>query len=242
MTATDEQITAWLDGALAAEEASLMEALMDGSPVLAARAARLRHIDELVRRTVPLEDSLPAELLARLGLPAPAQPDAEPDNRAAVIDLAAARAVRAEARSAHVGWGGRRALLRITAFTGGWRVAAQLLLVLGLGVSAIHWLNRPASDPGPAPVDPAYHALADAPSLGAVANESANAVMLFAEPGDAAGARAIAASVGAQIVGEQTRGGVWRLKIDPAQRDRVLAELRGLPQVRMAEPIEGATP
>ncbi len=219
MSLTDEQIAAWLHGSLDAEEAARIEAQVAGDPALSARAERLRQMDSLVRQAVPLEEPLPAELLARLGLAAPAA-----DN---VISLALARADRAAANQARQS---RFAVLG----SGSWRVAAQVVLFLGVGVTAAQWLSvQDRTQP-----DAAYHALGDTPS----GEATANALVMFNPGIDLAEARAIATGSGATVIGTPTSTGAWRLNIDPARRDAVLSELKAMPEVKMAEPIDGDAP
>jgi hypothetical protein len=113
-----------------------------------------------------------------------------------------------------------------------WRMAAQVALVVGVGVTAGQWIMTPQ---GQVP-DGSYRTLGDASG----ANASVNALVKFAAPTDATEARALASRAGARIVGAQTEAGAWRLAVDPARRDVALEKLRAMPQVSMAEPIEGA--
>ncbi|HXD03135.1 MAG TPA: hypothetical protein VN627_07485, partial [Novosphingobium sp.] len=64
----DQQLSAWLDGGLDDDGNAKMADLAARNEDVASRAARLRHMDELVRAAVPAEEEIPAELLTRLGL------------------------------------------------------------------------------------------------------------------------------------------------------------------------------
>lgn len=216
---TDDQIAAWLHGSLEAQDAAHAEAMIAADPVLAERASRLRRLDDLVRQSVPLEDPLPAELLARLGLPASAN-DPATLATADIIDLAARRAARAPARPT-----------RFAAFTGGWRVAAQIALVVGMGYGAMQIFTSHI----PTQPEAAYRMLGSAPD----ATAATNALVMF-DPGiRPADARALLGRPGVQVIGEPTSAGAWRLHIEPGRRASVLAELAATPRVRLAEPIEG---
>ncbi len=194
-----------------------MEALAANDAEVASRVAKLRRMDELLRQAVPLEESLPPELMARLGLaPAPASN---------VVDLAAARAARIETVPA--------APVHFAAFRArGWRIAAQVFVVLGIGLAAAQWVHSPA----PQSAEATYQALGDAP----VAGMSANAIVMFTSSTDAGEVNAIAAHAGVRIIGAPTSTGAWRIAVDPAKRDTVLKQLRGMPEVTLAEPIDGA--
>ena len=217
MTVTDDQISAWLHGSASEEEAMEMEALAANVAEVASRVAKLRRMDDLLRQAVPLEESLPPELMARLGLaPAPVSN---------VVDLAAARAARVVLAPA--------APSRFAVFSNrGWRIAAQLFVVLGIGLAAAQWAHSPA----PQSAEATYQALGDAP----VSGLSANGLLMFSSDTDAGEAHAIAARAGVQIIGAPTSAGAWKIAVDPARRDAVLKQLRGLPGVTMAEPIDGA--
>jgi hypothetical protein len=227
MTVSDEHISAWLHGALTADEAARMAVLAANDPETAARAGRLRHLDDLLRQAVPLEDTLPAALQERLGLAVSAT------QLSNVIDLAAARTA-AEAAAQKVRNGAAPAQpTRFMAFAaGGWRVAAQVIVVLGIGLAASQWIGAPRLQVPEAN----YRTLGDVPTSGV----SANALVIFVGGTDASEARALASRAGARIVGAANGGGVWRLAINPARRDAALEQLRALPEVRMAEPIDGA--
>ncbi len=222
MKHSDEQIAAWLHGSADAEDAARIEARLADDAELAARAGRLRKLDDLVRQAVPLEDALPAALLARLGIE-------QSDTNDNVVQLSLIRSARAEAPAAPP--------TRFAAFTSsgwassGWRVAAQVLIVFGLGFGAAQWIGAP-DQPEPRA---AYRTLGDAPE----AELSANALVLFAEGTDAAAARAMISDVSGRIVDEPSRAGTWQIRVDPGRRDQVLARLRAMSGVRMAEPIDG---
>lgn len=194
-----------------------IEALAANDADVASRIAKLRRMDELLRQAVPLEESLPDELLVRLGL--------APAAASNVVDIAAARAARIESASATP--------VRFAAFRArGWRIAAQVFVVLGIGLAAAQWTRAPA----PQSAEATYQALGDAPAAGL----SANGLVMFTTSTDAGEANAIAARAGARIIGVPTSAGAWKIAVDPARRDAVLKALRGLPEVTMAEPIDGA--
>lgn len=209
MTLADEKISAWLDGQLPEEEATMIEAALAVDPKLSDRVARLRGNDALLRTAIPLDDSIPPELMARLGL-------AEPQPEASVIDLAAARERRAPRR-----WSME-----------GWRIAAQFLIVIGVGsLLATPWLTVQ----GPATQAPAYRTLSSAKP-----EPSANGLVMFRPGVDAAEVQRIVAAEGARLVGAPTAAKAYRLAIREDRREAVLAHLRARPQVLMAEPIDGA--
>ncbi|MFC3175504.1 anti-sigma factor family protein [Novosphingobium bradum] len=234
----DERISAWLDGQLDEEGNAEMADLAARNEELAARAARLRGMDSLVRAAVPAEDeAIPAELLARLGL-APAAPvgeaGAEPaglasaaEGAAEVIDLAsvrAARAARAPARSA-------------PRLAGLGRIAAQLLLVFGLGLGIVLAVGQHRETAGP-DAAASYRVLGD----DAAAPAAANALVRFAPGIDALEAQVLARRAGAVLVGPPSAAGTARAAIDPARRDAVLARLRAAPGVVLAEPLDSGAP
>lgn len=220
----DEQLSAWLDGGLDAEGHAKMADLAARNEDVAARAARLRHMDELVRAAVPEEDEVPAELLARLGLAAPAPGSAAPAGK--VIDLAAARAARSAPAPARRPW-----------FTGMGRIAAQLVLISGLGLGVMLALghNRQPASPQ-ASAD--YRVLGDASR----AAPAANALVRFGPGVSAAKASALTREAGASLVGQPSAAGIARIAIDPERRDAVLAKLRATPGVILAEPLDGTRP
>lgn len=224
MTVTDDQISAWLHGSLDEGEVARIEALVANDPQVSARAAELRRLDALFRQAVPLEEPLPAELMARLGLEIGA------DDRSNVVDFATARAARVEMAPA--------APARVPVFASSlfasktWRIAAQVVIVLGIGITAGQWMLTPQVQTPEA----SYRALGDAPG----AEATANALVKFAEDTDVTEAKALASRAGARIIGAQTEAGAWRLAVDPARRDAALEQLRAMPQVSMAEPLDGA--
>lgn len=112
MIISDDELSAWLQGDLSPEEMDRIEAACATDPALAARVERMGAIDDLMRRAIPLEDTVPDALLARLGLnEAPAAP---------VISLAAEREKRRPVRAV-------------------WRIAAQVAIVVGLGTVGARW-------------------------------------------------------------------------------------------------------
>ncbi len=216
MNISDEQIAAWLHGELTGEEAASMGKLIAGDPEATRRADRLRLLDEQVRQAIP-ETPLPKELLSRLGL-------ASTPVTADVVDLGKVRAERSEASQARP-----RHTARFT--SGALRIAAQLLIVIGIGFGAMQWArgpDRPAREAN-------YRTLGDAPS----AQSSANLLIMFRDKAGSSEANVLANRVGAELVGGPTAAGAWRFAIDPARRDRVLDELRSMPEVSMAEAIDG---
>ncbi len=217
MTVNDDQISAWLDGSVDEAEHARLGALIAADPNLSARAAQLKRIDDLFREAVPLEQALPAELMARLGL---SDAPAATDN---VVSLAAVRAARVETAAA--------APARPVFGSRSWRIAAQVALVLGIGVTAGQWILSP-QDRAP---DGRYQTLGDASGTGT----PANAVVKFGRATTAREAVLIASRAGARVIGAPTEAGAWRLSVDPAHRDAVLEKLRAMPQVNMAEPIDG---
>lgn len=216
MTISDEQIAALCHGELTPEEAARVEALLLGDPIAAARATRLRALDELMRKAVPLDDDLPPALLARLGLAA----TTEPSN---VVDIAEARAAAVVIghapvlRPARFGFATRR-------------MAVQFVVMLGVTFGATLYVTAP----GVAPPTADYVTLGDAPS----GQAPANALVMFAGESTSGKARALAASVGARVIGGPTKSNGWRLAIDPARRDSVLERLRARRDIKLAEPID----
>lgn len=219
----DEEISAWIDGGLDEEGSARMTHLASTEEAVGARAARLRHMDDLLRTAVPQDDDVPADLLNRLGLGAEA-----PAGSAEVIDLATARAAQAN-RTAQTP---RRWHLP----QGFARLAAQVLLFVGVGFGAVglrHETPSPQSQE-----DAPYRVLGDSAGLEAPAN-----AMIMLAPGTShARAATIAAEAGARLVGKPGPSGTVRLSIDPARRDAVLAALRSDPEVTLAEPLDGDRP
>ncbi len=216
MTISEDQLSAWLHGSVDPAEAERIAARVANDPELTKRADRLRQLDSLVRSAVPISETLPPELLVRLGLAA--QPPVSN-----VLNLADARASRSTMQKPS----------RIAAFaSGGWKVAAQVALIVGIGTAVVQFAG-PARQSSP---EAAYRALGDGPT----AEASANALVMFDADLDEHAVKAVAGRVGAQLIGGETQAGVWRLSIDPAKRDDALSQLRAMPDVRMAEAIDGA--
>ena len=186
---------------------------------LAARASRLGHLDELVRAAVPAEEAVPSALLERLGLAGSAR-------SGGVVNLAEARCAQA----------GRRAdtLARIAqprrAFL---RMAAQVAIVTGIGVSLAVW-SLPGKEASAPRAD--YRTLSNAPDKAA---QATNALVMFAPGTKTSEARAIAAAAGAQLMGEPNAAGAWKAAVAPERRDVVLQALRRDQRVSMAEPVDG---
>lgn len=211
MTVTDHQLSAWLSGSLTAEEAAGIRAAMDADPALAARAARLRQLDDLVRQAVPLSPAADDALLARLGLATAPAPDP-----AQVIDLAEARTRRAPAPVR-------------PATSPRWRIAAQVALVAGIGLAVAQLLPERS----PSLAEGAYRTLADADG----ARPNADGLVLFAPGTPPQQARAAVLAAGGTILGTPTETGALRVKATGPDRDDMLARLRARPEVIMAEPI-----
>lgn len=219
MKLEDEKLSAWIDGALDEAEARRIAGLAAQDSVIAERAGRLRHLDDLVKTAIPEEPVTP-ELLERLGLA-----EARSSN---VLDFAAARSRRAAEPAAPSP--AQRPAARF------WdnRKVAAILVLLGVGLMSAMWLNSPirqAKEP-----QAAYRVLGDAPQPGA--GTSANMLVMFTSDVDAGEARAVAASVGGSIAGGPTATGAWKLTIDPAQRGAALDTLRRRHDVTMAEPLD----
>lgn len=220
---SDAALAAWIDGTMDERGAAEMERMIGSDDILATRVARLRHLDSLVRAAVP-EEPVPEALLQRLGL-------AEVKGRvtgsaSGVVDLGERRAARAAAVRPAVGPGA------------GWRIAAQVALVAGVG-SALLLVGRPQDGAGPVPAAE-YTALGNAEAdAGASA---ANALVMFAPGTDPAEARRVLAAAGLDPVGAVSAQGAWQVRADPARRAAALERLRALPGITMAEPLDGGTP
>jgi hypothetical protein len=183
----------------------------------------MRRLDDLVRRAIPLNDRLPPELLARLGLDGAAK--ASPASVDNIIDFATVRAARNEAAQSRT-----RGLS--TPATQRWFRSVQAAAVVGIALVGMQWL--PSAQPPAA--KPGFRTLSDA----ATTERSGNAIVMFASGIDAGEARMLVTPSGARLVGKPSGTGAWRLAIDPARRDAVLKSLRATPGVTMAEPIDGA--
>lgn len=119
---TQTQIRNWLEGRLSPADCDAFEAALEADPdfaedVLRQQDALPRYADTAseLHAVFPLEDAVPAALLARLGLAAASESAAGTDN---VIDFAAARARRAP----HAVW----------RWIGGGALAASLALAVML--------------------------------------------------------------------------------------------------------------
>ncbi len=217
---SDEAISAWLDGAADDIQSQEIEAALANDPAFADHVAALAAADDLVRAAYPIDAQVSDELLLRLGLvnsaPAQAAPQPAPQT-AQVIDFAArTRAPSAPVRRA---WPGNLS-----------RIAAQVVLVAGLGGLATGWWMM---SPGAESADAQYRALGNAAQ-----DSGANAIVMFRATTSAADAKALLAKSGAQLVAGPSEAGVWRVAVAPTQRDAVLARLRTAPQVTMAAPID----
>ena len=79
----DERLAAWLDGALQPDQAAAFEAELAGDPALAEQAFAWRGNDALLRAAFdgPIAQGVDAQLIARMGLQAPAANDNPPLRR-----------------------------------------------------------------------------------------------------------------------------------------------------------------
>jgi hypothetical protein len=205
----DHDIAAWIDGELPPDAAAAVAQAAMADPGLAAAADRIRRLDDLVRQAVTPAEALPADLLVQLGLQ-----DAAP-----VVDLAAARAAR-QAAPAPVITARRWPMMRM---------AAQVLLVAGLGIVVAVWQM-----PGTAP-NAAYRTLSNG-----AAPSAANGLVMFAPGVDAATAGAIVSAAGGRLLATPNAAGAWQLRLPAGRRDAALAALRNDPRVRLAEPLDGS--
>jgi anti-sigma-K factor RskA len=105
-----------------------------------------------------------------------------------------------------------------------WAIAAQLVLIAGLGVQV--WrLAQPAAQ---------YHALGAAP-----ANLAANVVVIFRPETPERDLRQILQSNDARLVDGPTVADAYLLHVPTPTRTAVLARLRRQTQVVLAEPVDG---
>lgn len=214
----DERICAWIDNMLDDEETQEMTRLVANDDALAARAARLQHLDALVRAAVPEEAALPPALLDRLGL-------GRPDGAgASVIHLKEVRAANDAAAKRPAGRvAGHRA----------WRIAAQLALVGALGVALAVW-----QAPGDRADRAQFRTLSDA----ARPSGPVNAIVMFAPGVDADTARTIAKGAGVSLIGKPNEAGMWKLSVPMGRRAAVLEMLRSNAKVSLAEPVDAKEP
>lgn len=214
---TDEQLAAWLHGSLEGDEALRIEKLVSDRADLAQRVMHLQKLDDIVRKAIPKEETLPDELLARLGITAVPTTDN-------VVDFATVRANRASSPKP-------KKTYFAALSSGSLRVAAQLVLVIGLGVGAAQWMFQPktAQDKGD------YHVLGEDEDNVA----PPNAMLLFRPDVDPNDAKAIIKQSNGRVIGVPTDAGVWKIYINPALRDEALSKLRAKDEVRMAEPVDG---
>lgn len=210
---TDECIASWIDGELGADDAERMAAMYESDPVFAARVDQIRGVDRLVRQVVPLED-VPSELLARLGLEAQQPP-------APVVHLGDSAAKRAS--------DARWSLARLASNDMS-RLAAAAAVLLGLGLTAGALTTRQ----GPADVGANYRTLGDE-----TAGPAATGLVVFVPGVSADEAGALVRSAGASVIGGPNEAGAWKLAIEPARREAVLARLHQSPKVAMAESLDG---
>lgn len=215
-TPGDEALGAWLDGELDKKGAADMAEIVARDDRAAVRVQRISQLDDLVRRAVP-EEEIPEALLRRLAL-------SEPTDSAQIVSLDAARQARTRQSGATRPVTGRIPLMR---------VAAQVTLIVGLGIGAMLWQGRVETVGG----DAAYRTLSDAAKPA-----PANGVVVFTAGTDTATAQAIARSAGARLVGPPNEAGAWRLVAPTGKRDAILAVLREDERVTLAEAIDGPQP
>jgi hypothetical protein len=111
-------------------------------------------------------------------------------------------------RSRHGGWMG-------------WALAAQLLVIAGLGVQ----LSRQQDD---------YRLMGNT----AAAAPAANVIVQFAEGAGEREVQQLMRLSGARVVDGPTVTHAWLLRVDPARVDEALRTLRTNPGVSMAEPLQ----
>ncbi len=135
MTDRDEQIAGWLDGSLPPEEAAHFEEEMARNPALADQVAAWQGNDDLLRAAfnAPIEQGVDDDLLARMGLTAPASVP----KSAEVIDLAAVRSASAEPASANDNSPWKR-----------WALPAGGALAAGIALAVILTGNPSPNTPG----------------------------------------------------------------------------------------------
>ncbi len=209
---SDEMLSAWLDGELSEADSAMVEASVNADPSLLDRVSALQRNDALLREAFPQVESVPTALLARLGLN-----EVESRPAAEVVDLASERAKRAAQTKPR--WTAAK-----------WKVAAQLVLVVGIGgLVGSQWVRAPA---------PAEHKLYQTLGNGKVL-QPASALILFRHDVQDVEARRMLQAVGAKIVDERTVNNAYRVDIPAEKRAAALAMLRKKPQVEMAEPING---
>lgn len=103
-----------------------------------------------------------------------------------------------------------------------WALAAQLLIIAGLGVQ----LNRQQEE---------YHLLGSTAATGAGA---ANLIVQFADGSSERQVQAILRLHGARVVDGPTITNAWLLRVDPARLDATVRILRADPAVSVAEPLQ----
>lgn len=217
MKLTDEKISAWLDGELPDEEAAHIAAALESDFGLKEQIEEWQRTDALLREAVPLDEDLPPAFLDRLGLGEKAQ-------SAVVLPLVQPRPEQAPQQQASSATATRRRF-------GGWQMAAQIALVACLGIAGAIWLAPSGNQP-----EGQYRALSASPAGSAM---QPSIVVLFEDSVDSTLARSIAEDVGAEIAGEPTSTGAWPLRVNPAELDRVIQDLRRRNDVVLAEPIGG---
>lgn len=103
-----------------------------------------------------------------------------------------------------------------------WALAAQLLLIAGLGMRLL------------TPAEPAYRL------LGASGGAPANLVVVFKPDTSEAKLRSILQASGASVVGGPTSSSAWLLNVPAPQRDGALTTMRANPAVDMVEVLQAA--
>lgn len=133
------------------------------------------------------------------------------------------RRLKAEPQRAPRRWPGARA----ATLWGGWAVAACALIAVGVTVL-----------PRPQPSNAAYHTLGAAHSV-----TPGNMVVVFRPETPERAIRSALAAAGARIVDGPTAADAYVLQVPAAQRPQALAQLRGGPNIVLAEPVDpGAAP
>jgi len=103
----------------------------------------------------------------------------------------------------------------------GWAIAAQMLLIAGLGIQLLG-------------EEPEYRLLAAPVQNGA----QANIIVRFAANASEQQIRTVLRQHGARVVDGPTAGDAWLLRVAPEQVEGAARSLRGEPALRMAEPLQ----
>ena len=103
----------------------------------------------------------------------------------------------------------------------GWAIAAQLLLIAGMGVQLLG-------------AEPEYRLMAAPAQNGA----QANLIVRFAANASEQQIRTVLRQHGARVVDGPTAGDAWLLRVAPDQVEGAARSLRAEPALRMAEPLQ----